>query len=70
MAKGGGNADDPVREFGRRSDFIVIARPTAANDNRKRNGFFRAALLHSERPVLAVPPGHTTSFGRNVARLA
>jgi nucleotide-binding universal stress UspA family protein len=61
-----GAADAVVEQLGRRSDIIVSARPAADDDPQTRAGF-RAAVLHSERPVLVVPPGHAGRFGRTVA---
>jgi nucleotide-binding universal stress UspA family protein len=55
-----------VELHGRRADYIVIARPTAADDSTDRNAF-RSALFRTERPLLVVPPGGTAGFGRRIA---
>jgi nucleotide-binding universal stress UspA family protein len=64
--RAGGTTHTLVEQIGRRADFIVAARPMMDDDAATSDGF-RAALLHSERPVLIVPPGLRATFGRNVA---
>ena len=61
-----GSASVLVEERGRRADYIVIAGPAPDDDVATRNEF-QAALFHTERPVLVVPKGKSTPFGRNVA---
>jgi len=60
-----GNAAAVVAERGRRADVIVASRP--AEDDRLARQAFRTALFGTDRPVLMVPPGATTGFGRRVA---
>ena len=55
-----------VEARGRRADFVVIARPTEADDAPTRHAF-QAALFRTERPVLVVPAGKSAPFGRRVA---
>jgi nucleotide-binding universal stress UspA family protein len=55
-----------VEERGRRADFIVIARPTADDDTATKQAF-RAALFHTERPVLVAPHVKPGPLGRCVA---
>jgi nucleotide-binding universal stress UspA family protein len=55
-----------VEERGRRSDFVVIARPSEEDDAAARHAF-QAALFHTERPVLVVPDVKSARFGRGVA---
>jgi nucleotide-binding universal stress UspA family protein len=55
-----------IEEWGRRADFLVIARPAEDDDAPTRHAF-QAALLHTERPVLVVPHGKPATFGRCVA---
>lgn len=55
-----------IEERGRRADLIVVARPMDDDDEPTRHGF-QAALLHTERPILVVPPGPSARFGRCVA---
>ena len=61
-----GSSRREVINRGRRADLIVIARPSPDDDSQIRAGF-RAALLHTDRPVLVVPPGWSEPFGSNVA---
>jgi nucleotide-binding universal stress UspA family protein len=61
-----GSASVVVEERGRRADYIVIAQPAPDDDAPTRHEF-QAALFHTERPVLVVPKGKSTPFGRNVA---
>jgi nucleotide-binding universal stress UspA family protein len=61
-----GLADPIVGEAGRRSDFVVVARPTSGDEEPTRRAF-RAALFRTERPVLVVPPGRVPAFGHRVA---
>ncbi len=61
-----GVASAIVEQRGRRADYIVIARPAPDDDAPTRHQF-QAALFHTERPVLVVPKGKSTPFGRNVA---
>jgi nucleotide-binding universal stress UspA family protein len=61
-----GPANAVVEQWGRRADLIAIARPLNDDDEPTRHGF-RTALLHTGRPVLVVPPGPPTPFGRRVA---
>ena len=60
-------SDDPgtVEEATRRADWIVAATPRSSDDGSTRHAF-RAALLHSERSVLALPSA-AASFGTCVA---
>jgi len=56
-----------VEARGSRADFIVIARPTPQDDEATREAF-RAALFHTGRPLLMVPPdGPADRFGVRVA---
>jgi nucleotide-binding universal stress UspA family protein len=64
-AEAEGAASAVVEERGRRADVVVIARPLDDDDAPTRHGF-QAALFHTERPVLVVPPGPSASFGRCV----
>ncbi|MBI0537395.1 universal stress protein [Roseomonas sp. KE2513] len=57
---------DPVVNEGRRADFLVVARPDRGDHEPTRRAF-RAALFKTERPVLVVPAGEETTFGRRVA---
>jgi nucleotide-binding universal stress UspA family protein len=61
-----GSSRREVMGRGRLADLIVIARPSPDDDLQIRGGF-RAALLHTDRPVLVVPPGGSEPFGSNVA---
>jgi nucleotide-binding universal stress UspA family protein len=56
-----------VEERGSRADFIVIARPTPADNHATRDAF-HAALFRTDRPLLMVPPdGPADAFGVRVA---
>lgn len=57
---------DIVEARGRRADFVVIAQQADDDDAATRQAF-HAALFHTDRPVLVVPPDHMASFGRCVA---
>ena len=61
-----GAANLVVAQRGRRADLVVIARPMEDDDAPTRHGF-QAALFHTERPILVVPPGPSARFGRCVA---
>ncbi|MGA3401628.1 MAG: universal stress protein [Acetobacteraceae bacterium] len=61
-----GPANVAIEQRGRRADVIVIARPMDDDDEPTRHGF-QAALFHTERPILVVPPGPSARFGRCVA---
>jgi nucleotide-binding universal stress UspA family protein len=61
-----GLADPIVEREGRGTDFVVVARP-ATGDQESTRQAFRAALFRTERPVLVVPPGWATAFGKRVA---
>jgi nucleotide-binding universal stress UspA family protein len=61
-----GLADSVLGKEGRSADFLVVARLTSGNEEPTRQ-IFRAALFRTERPVLVVPPGGVTAFGRRVA---
>ncbi len=60
-----GSAATHVAERGSRADLIVAASP--AEDDRATRQMFRAALFGTDRPVLMLPPGATTAFGRCIA---
>ncbi len=56
-----------VEARGSRADFIVIARPTPADNHATRDAF-HAALFRTDRPLLMVPPdGPADTFGVRVA---
>jgi hypothetical protein len=61
-----GPASVAVEQRGRRADALVVARPMDDDDEPTRQGF-QAALFHTERPILVVPPGPSARFGRCVA---
>jgi nucleotide-binding universal stress UspA family protein len=61
-----GSAAPIVGERGSRADIIVVQRPRDADDSPTRHAF-RAALMGTDRPVLAIPPGFADGFGRRVA---
>ena len=61
-----GPADTLVGEWGRRSDFLILNRP-AWRDNVPDRMKLQAALFDTDRPVLVVPPGLATTFGKCVA---
>lgn len=55
-----------IAEWGKRADIIVMERP----GSRDRGTIWRAlpaALFETDRPVLIVPPGPATTFGRRIA---
>jgi nucleotide-binding universal stress UspA family protein len=60
-----GNAQAIIGERGSRADFVVAGQPT--EDDRAARQTFSAALFGTDRPVLLVPPGVATTFGRRVA---
>jgi nucleotide-binding universal stress UspA family protein len=56
-----------LKEFGARSDVIVLKRPCARSSEPERQAI-RAALFDAERPVLLVPPDQAPApFGRRIA---
>ena len=59
-------ADALIAEWGRRADVIALERP-----GRHKHGMIPralpAALFETDRPVLVVPSGLTTTFGRRIA---
>jgi nucleotide-binding universal stress UspA family protein len=57
---------DLLVDEGRRADFVVAARPTR-DDNEPTRRAFQAVLFKTDRPVLVVPPGGETAFGRRAA---
>jgi nucleotide-binding universal stress UspA family protein len=59
-------ADALIAEWGRRADVIVVERPER-NEHGMTSPALPAALFETDRPVLVVPPGLTTTFGRRVA---
>jgi nucleotide-binding universal stress UspA family protein len=59
-------AEDVVREWGRRADWIVIERPARHDYGTTWHGI-RAALFTTDRPVLVVPPTARPPFGRRIA---
>lgn len=61
-----GPANVAIEQRGRRADVLVVARPMNDDDEPTRQGF-QAALFHTERPILVVPPGPSAQFGRCVA---
>lgn len=62
-----GLADQLVREWGRRADFIVLKRPMVHQLDQESRAI-HAALFDCDRPVLVVPPERPTSlFGRRIA---
>jgi len=61
-----GQADDVVARHGRRSDLIVLAKPTVVSRMRS-NIHIGAALFETGRPVLLAPPTISHSMGRKVA---
>src|SRR5689334_5386127 len=60
-----GNAATLIAERGSRADLIVSGQPS--DDDRVARQSFSAALFGTDRPVLLVPPGTGTTFGRRVA---
>ena len=61
-----GLVDMLVGEWGRRSDYLVINRPTARDKLGDRLAM-HAALFDTGRPVLAVPPGFGAVLGERIA---
>jgi nucleotide-binding universal stress UspA family protein len=61
-----GLADSLVGEWGRRADYLVLARP-APRDNAADRLELQAALFETGRPVLVVPPNPPAAFGQRVA---
>jgi nucleotide-binding universal stress UspA family protein len=55
-----------VTNWGQRADYIVAGRPEAHAERREHDAL-RAAIFATDRPVLMVPPGAPTDFGRTVA---
>ncbi|MEI9988286.1 MAG: universal stress protein [Aliidongia sp.] len=61
------NAAAALKEYGARSDVIVLTRPCDRSSEPERQAV-RAALFDAERPVLLVPPGTAPApFGRRIA---
>jgi nucleotide-binding universal stress UspA family protein len=58
-------AHDLIVEWGRRADFIVLERP-GHRDYGTTWQALPAALFETDRPVLVIPPGPPTAFGRRV----
>jgi nucleotide-binding universal stress UspA family protein len=63
---GEGTVEARIEESGRRADFIVIAQPDPDGSSTSRQAL-RAALCHTERPLLIVPFAQTAPFGGCVA---
>jgi nucleotide-binding universal stress UspA family protein len=64
-----GAADEIMREWGQRADFIVLKRPGRHDADAQRNAI-HTALFDTDRPVLVVPPEHSPiDFGRCVGLL-
>ncbi|MCB5943963.1 universal stress protein [Acidocella sp. KAb 2-4] len=61
-----GAAEALVKRWGARADYIVVAQPPAQGSHGEHDAL-HAALFSSERPVLMVPPGARTDFGKTVA---
>lgn len=61
-----GDAASVVAEHGRRADAIVVSRPADHETERMRDAV-HAALFDTGRPVLIVPPGWRSDFGKTVA---
>ncbi len=61
-----GMAEEVVREWGRRADWIVVERPARHEYGTTWHGI-RAALFTTDRPVMVVPPAVRGPFGRQVA---
>ena len=60
-------ADEAVKEWGGRADFIVLKRPWHHDPEPERQAL-HAALFDTDRPVLVIPPeGPPRTFGRRVA---
>jgi nucleotide-binding universal stress UspA family protein len=61
------NAGTALKEFGSRSDAIVLKRPCPREPEPEQQAL-HTALFDTGRPVLVVPPeGASTTFGRHVA---
>jgi len=62
-----GMADQVMDEWGRRSDFIVLRRPSERRPDQERRAL-HGALFNTGRPALLVPPEPPSApFGRRVA---
>lgn len=61
-----GEVDQNLQEWGRRADVIVLRRPEEI-DQLPAQTELHTALFGTDRPVLVVPPGMPTNFGRRVA---
>jgi nucleotide-binding universal stress UspA family protein len=61
-----GLVDAVLKERGRRSDVIVLRRPTDTDRLPARQEIL-TALFETDRPVLVVPPTISAPFGRHVA---
>ncbi len=59
-------ADTLIAQWGRRADIIVLERP-GNHDRGTTWQALPAALFETDRPVLIVPPGPATNFGRHIA---
>jgi hypothetical protein len=59
---GEGTAEARIEESGRRADFIVMAQPDPDGSSTSRQAL-RAALCHTERPLLIVPFAQSAPFG-------
>jgi len=55
-----------IAEWGKRADIIVVERP-GRPDHGTTWQVLPAALFETDRPVLVVPPGPATTFGRRIA---
>ena len=55
-----------VKDWGQRADYIVAGRPEA-HAARSEHDALHAAIFATDRPVLMVPPGANTDFGKTVA---
>ncbi|HUB44901.1 MAG TPA: universal stress protein [Acetobacteraceae bacterium] len=60
-----GSAPAIIGERGSRADLVVVGQPP--EDDRLARQAFSAALFGTDRPVLMVPPGSSTDFGRRIA---
>jgi nucleotide-binding universal stress UspA family protein len=60
-----GSAAAIIGERGSRADIIVTEQP--AEGDRTARQMIRAALFATGRPVLVIPPGTATPFGRRIA---
>lgn len=61
-----GDVDAVIREWGPRSDVIVLRRPVTGDRFPARHEI-QTALFDTDRPVLVVPSGRAVPFGRRVA---